>query len=242
MKRNYQHPIQQSILEDLRVSSIGLRYTDMKPDGVENDLYNYHLQYLVKHELVTKNDDRYRLSLDGKRHLIELNPLDDSGQSSRFKLASLCLLTRGTGDKMEVLYQERLRQPFYGHWGLIGGGIKRGEPALETAARRLREEAGLVAKFTLFGMIRKIHFERSGQLGSDILFHICLSDIYNGNLERHNNFGNQSWVSLAQAVEFESSGAMGSNQIAIKLQQLGTSGASSMPFFYIEQAYHQDIV
>ncbi|HUD11523.1 MAG TPA: NUDIX domain-containing protein [Candidatus Saccharimonadia bacterium] len=241
MKQTPSHPLQRSILEHLRLSTDGLRYRDMKPAHVENDLYNYHLQYLAKQELVAKRGQRYVLSPRGKKYLIELNPLDESGQSSRFKLAALCLLTRGRGAGMQLLYQHRGRQPFAGQRGIIGGGIKRGEPVTQTARRRLREEAGLTADFKLLGLMRKIHFDTNGELYSDILFHVCLSRDYEGDLVRENDFGSQEWVSLEEAIEIERSAMIGSKHLAEVLSCFRHEPGESIPLFYFEDTYHHDI-
>jgi ADP-ribose pyrophosphatase YjhB (NUDIX family) len=235
------HPIQLSILEALRVAPEGLRYARMKPEGIENDLYNYHLQYLIKQGLVGKQSGRYSLTISGKKYLVDLSPLDGTGEANRFKLASLCILTKNTPKGMQLLYQQRLRQPFVGEWGLIGGGIKRGEPATQAASRRLREEAGLIGEFRLLGVMRKIKFDTQGELYSDILFHACLSTSYSGRLVRQNRYGTQQWVTLEQAIHLEQTQATGSKQLAAILRQLKTQDISQTALFYLEEFYHTDI-
>lgn len=241
MKHASRHPVQYAILEDLRTAPTGLRYRDMKPDDIENDAYNYHLQYLVHQGLVTKIADRYQLSSSGKKYLVELNPIDEKGESHRFKLAALCLLVRRDDDGIKLLYQHRTRQPFAGERGIIGGGLRRGELAVDTAHRRLREEAGLVATFSLLGLIRKRHFDSTNQIYSDILYHVCLSQKYSGELVSTNEYGEQSWITLDQAVTIESHQASGSRQFAQVLLRLKDTAATDMPLFYLEETYTRDI-
>jgi 8-oxo-dGTP pyrophosphatase MutT (NUDIX family) len=236
-----QHPIQRSILEDLRTSSTGLRYAEMKPSDIENDLYNYHLQYLAKNEMVVKRDEKYYLSTAGKEYLVDLNPLDATGESARFKLAAAMLVIRGQGADTQLLYQNRLRQPFAGVRGLIGGGIMRGEPAAQAARRRLEQEAGLIADFRLLGMLRKIRFDEDGKLYSDILFHVCVSEEYEGVLETQNSFGLNFWVPLAEAIRIETMEVVGSKQLAAILRQLEFKSLGEIPHFYIEEIYRHDI-
>jgi ADP-ribose pyrophosphatase YjhB (NUDIX family) len=235
------HPIQQSVLETLRGAPDGLRYARMKPADVENDLYNYHLQYLLKQGLVAKQSEHYVLTTDGKKYLVDLNPLDEQGESSRFKMASLCVLTRETAKGVDFLCQRRARQPFAGEQGFIGGGIWRGELAADAAARRLREEAGLVAEFKHVGLIRKIRFDASGELYSDILFHLCFSDTYSGRLVHKNKYGEHEWVSLAHVIHLEQTRATGSKQLAALLKQYKTTDLSQMRQFYFEELYRADI-
>jgi 8-oxo-dGTP pyrophosphatase MutT (NUDIX family) len=241
MKSALRHPIQLSILEDLRVSSGGERYSRMRPDGIENDLYNYHLQQLVRQGLIKKASDKYFLTSLGKELIIELNPINADGDSHRFKIASLCLLIDSSSGIPKLLYQHRTRQPFAGEWGIIGGGWRRGESAVHAARRRLKEESGLEAEFSLFGLMRKRHYDADGHIYSDILFHICASDAYSGELIESNNFGDQSWVPLDEAIAIESNGPIGSTQLAKILAELARKPVYGVPLFYLEETYRQDI-
>ena len=242
MNGRHRHPIQYAILERLRTSPSGLRYSEMKPAWeTENDLYNYHLQHLSKQGLIDKFDDKYFLSESGKKYLIELNPLNESGDSHRFKLASLCLLKDGDGPDTKFLYQLRTRQPFAGARQMIGGGIMRGELAAEAAGRRLQQEAGLLAKFRLFGLIRKLRIDLEGEIYSDILYHVCVSEEHSGELDLANDFGEHSWLSLEEAIAVESTGVTGSNSFARIIEQLKSGPVSAVPLFYVEETYHHDI-
>jgi 8-oxo-dGTP pyrophosphatase MutT (NUDIX family) len=241
IKTGPRHPIQLSIIEVLRVAPEGLRYARMRPEGIENDLYNYHLQYLLKQKLVEKHADKYTLSDGGKRYLMELNPLNEHGESNRFKMASLCLVTRKTTKGTEVLYQQRVRQPFAGEWGLIGGGIHRGEPAIQAASRRLREEAGLFAEFRLAGLMRKIKFDKEGELYGDILFHVCVADKYTGELVAENNYGKQRWIPHEEAIKYELTSTIGSKRFAGMIPELISDKSKDLSLFYLEEFYSIDI-
>ena len=209
----------------------------MRPAGTENDLYNYHLRQLVSRGLIAKQTGRYSLTSDGTRHIIELNPVTDLGESHRFKLASLCIAVRGVAPNYEVLSQLRLRQPDAGERGFVGGGIKRGELATAAAARRLYEEAGLYGTFTLLGMLRKRRFDNQGNIISDILFHVCLCQDATGELVTSNAYGEQSWIPLPHALANESTAKIGSPQLAFQLSRLFTATAADIPIFYIEEDY-----
>jgi 8-oxo-dGTP pyrophosphatase MutT (NUDIX family) len=234
------HPIQQTILEQLRTSPEGLRYAAMRPVEVENDLYNYHLKYLVQTGLAAKVDQRYRLTDEGKRELIEINPMED-GVSQRFKIASLCLVMQGSGPGLRLLYQRRTRQPFAGESGMIGGGLYRGELAAAAASRRVFEEAGLRASFRLLGMVRKRHFNEGRQLYSDILFHVCVAGHAEGEVIARNEFGEHTWTPLAQAVALESRTRYGSSQLARVLPLLAHTPPAEIPMFYFDEEYHYNV-
>jgi 8-oxo-dGTP pyrophosphatase MutT (NUDIX family) len=229
------HPIQRAILETLRLTSGSLRYRDMRPADIENDLYNYHLQYLTRQGLIDKRAGKYRLNETGKKHLIELNPYHES---NRFKMASLCLALKDG----QALYQQRIRQPFAGQFGLIGGGIQRGETAVAAAKRRLFEEAGLHTGFTLLGLLRKMRFDSEGQLYTDILFHVCVAHDPSGELVAKNEFGRQLWLPVSKAAALERGQLMGSAQLAEVFDGLDATLAKPAPAFYIEETYHHNII
>jgi 8-oxo-dGTP pyrophosphatase MutT (NUDIX family) len=234
------HPIQQSILEQLRTAPDGLRYAAMRPAEVENDSFNYHLQYLVQSGLAAKSDQRYQLTDAGKRELIEINPVED-GVSQRFKVASLCLVMQDAGRGLHLLYQRRTRQPFAGEQGMIGGGLYRGELAAAAARRRVFQEAGLKAEFRLLGMVRKRHYGRNGSLYSDIIFHVCVAEAATGKLIERNEFGEHRWVPLAEAVAIESRAHYGSAQLAEILPLLADRPAGDIGMFYFDEEYHYDV-
>lgn len=239
MNQTALHAIKYEIFERLRTNSAGLRYTQMRPEAVENDVFNYHLRQLVRQGLVQKFRDTYELTPVGKAFLHDLNPVDAHGQSERFKMAALLLVTRAGRTGVDVLIQRRTRQPFAGETGLIGGGIRRGESAVAAAERRLAEEAGLTGSFNVVGTVRKIKFDRAGTLYSDILFHVCLARKVAGELVEENRYGQQLWVSAQTASTAERAKADGSVRIAQLLDDLADRSLE-IPLFYSEQTYTLD--
>ena len=72
-------PIQNHIVSRLKNAKM-LRYSELQQKGVPNDLFNYHLQFLVKKGYLNRSDDGYSLSELGVRHVADFNPaIDDSG-------------------------------------------------------------------------------------------------------------------------------------------------------------------
>lgn len=234
------HPLQKNILAHLVRQPVGLRYRDMKPADIENDLYNYHLQQLVREQLVEKDEQGYRLSRLGKAHMLDQQPVDPVGQTTdRFKVAALALVVRQGEAGREVLYQTRTCAPFAGNQEIIGGSIRKGEPVIEAAKRRLFEEAGLVAEFRCVGTVRKIRYDQSGQLYADVLYQVCVADRYSGELQVETTFGRHDWLSLEAAIKHEATANYGSSQLANVFQEWQRTGQLSP--FYIEEVYHQDI-
>jgi ADP-ribose pyrophosphatase YjhB (NUDIX family)/predicted transcriptional regulator len=230
------HDIQIHILTQLLKSKNGLRYRDMKPTAVENDLYNYHLKYLVKSGLAVKDNDTYSLTDAGKQFVEEISPLDPAGQTSElFRVNVLAGGLRIHDGKLEVLNQKRTCHPFYGDVGIIGGPVKKGEKIIDAARRKFEEETGLIGEFTHLGVIRKLRYTNTGDLFSDILFHICFSAECSGALIAKNEFGENFWCDLISSINNEKIAAQGSVHLTKILEQLATTPLGQFPMFYVEE-------
>ncbi len=63
-----EHHIQKTIVDTLTQSESGARFADLKPEGIENKLFDYHLKILIRDSLVVKNEDGlYALTPEGRR-------------------------------------------------------------------------------------------------------------------------------------------------------------------------------
>jgi ADP-ribose pyrophosphatase YjhB (NUDIX family) len=236
------HHLQQEILRQLIISPAGKRYSEIKPTDVENDLYNYHLQQLVKQQLIIKSDSSYMLTSAGKKYILDTKPLDIlMGQADTFKLAAICLVLDLTNEIPHVLVQKRQLSPFAGNQELPGGSIYKGEAVTEAATRRLHQETGLSATFSLFGIIRKMRYDTKSVLYSDILYHICLATQSAGTLITENEFGSKQWVALSEYIRHEQQTVYGSPVLADHLMQLQHQGFANSAMFYSEETYTGDI-
>ena len=179
---NTKRDIQLHILTRL-LSALSLRYTEARPLDTPNDLYNYHLQFLVKKGLVKKEKNKYSLTAAGIKYVAETRPLSPSGiEPDRFKVNVWTIVFKKEKGKLMVLNQLRRRHPFYGETGIMGGSVKKGESIAMAAKRKLREETGLEADFKLVGVVRKMIFQNGNELFSDILFYVCISHTSSGDL------------------------------------------------------------
>ncbi|OGM18014.1 hypothetical protein A2685_00955 [Candidatus Woesebacteria bacterium RIFCSPHIGHO2_01_FULL_37_10] len=185
------HEIQRQILHKSRFIKSGAKYSQLKIENVENDLFNYHLQQLVKKDLLKKSGTVYLLTSEGKAIVTNIDE-EDLKNPPNFKVSVyMCLL-----DKNKVLLYERRKHPQYGYVGFPSGKIRFGENLLDTAKRELFEETGLKADFKLIGNIRQIRKNKSEEILEDGLFYICFSDSFNGNFESQGKEGRFFWQEL----------------------------------------------
>ena len=194
--------VQLRILTKLTTSPNGLRYSEMRPfdEYLENDLYNYHLQYLVKNELVSKEGNLYQTTEKGKVLTTNMDALGKVQQL--FKVSVALQVVREVNGKREILRHKRLRHPFYGDVTSVSGKVHHGELIEDAAKRKLKEETGLEAEFKLLGVLRKIRKNKQGKLIEDTLYHVCYAENPIGKLIKKNVYGENFWSNFDQAIQF----------------------------------------
>jgi 8-oxo-dGTP pyrophosphatase MutT (NUDIX family) len=225
-------PIQNHILSKLK-NAKSLRYSELQPDKVPNDLFNYHLQQLVKKEYIEKSGEGYSLSVKGIKHVADPYPTNDS-ITSLFKINVITIVSRVVDGKIQVLNQIRKSNPSYGKVGVMGGVVLKGELIESAAKRKLKQETGLDADFKLVGSERRILY-KSGELFSDVLFPIAYADTYSGELLVDSNFGHNMWVPIEEAIENESAEYDSIKSIKIVLNAIKDGTVSKLSFFFKEE-------
>lgn len=224
--------IQHYIISQLKNAGY-LRYRDMHPqDDTPNDLYNYHLKALIKKELVEKTEEGYKLSQDGQKYVADVWHTSDEAQRL-FKINVITIVSRISNGSLEILNQRRTSQPSYGIVGVPGGTIIKGEPLLEGASRKLKQETGLQATFELVGIERRFYY-KNNELFSDVLFPICYCNTSTGELLNKTEFGENFWVTVDEAILNDSREDDQIESIAIFLKGLKTGLQDTNTPFYRE--------
>lgn len=121
------HDAQTVILRELLFHpSVGFARLQ-KLTGMASDHFNFHLQKLVELKLVEKvSRGTYSLTPRGKEYTNKLDT-DNHTIERQPKTAVILAVERTKGDKKEYLFQERLKQPYYGFWGCATGKVRWGE-------------------------------------------------------------------------------------------------------------------
>ena len=225
--------IQNQILTRL-LSSQKLRYSDMKPDDITSDLFNYHLQFLVKKGLVLKEDDGYSLSTAGIKHVADEYPLNPRGEvANLFKMNVITIVSQNSKNGIQILNQVRERHPSFGKKGVMGGSVRKCEEVLDGAKRKLQEETGLSADFRVLGFERRI-LNVGDELFSDIIYCLCYADEVTGDLKAHTEFGINRWVSLDEALKNDEPRADSIESISKILKAIKDGGVDKIPLFFHE--------
>ena len=185
------HHIQRAIVYRLAFSE-SLRFTELKPDDLENKLFDYHLKKVVKAGYVAKNDDgEYSLTPDGRilgvRALQKQQALADQAESVLF------LIIRRESDSAWLFYT-RNTHPMLGYSGFMHTTPQADESVTDTATRSCLEKTGLHAKFTALGGGYSRIFNTDGELLSFTNFSLVFCDGTQGELAEHDEFADYQWV------------------------------------------------
>ena len=234
-------PIQNHIVSRLKNAKM-LRYSELQQKGVPNDLFNYHLQFLVKKGYLNRSDDGYSLSGLGVKHVADFNPAtDDSGTANLFKVNVLTVVSRIHNKKIQILNQIRKSNPSYGKVGVMGGVVRKGESVEDAATRKLKVETGLEAVFKLIGIERRTMYVK-GELFSDVIFPIAYSDECFGELLEDTEYGHNMWVDIDEAIKNESAEFDSIVSLKKVLQDIKNDSILEMPFFYVENTQSGELM
>lgn len=162
------HWIQKYILRQLATSEI-CRYSQLKPDGVEGNLFMYHLRVVTREGYVQKVADGYQLTASGKQFVDRIS-MEKFQPRIQPKIVTLLIVKNPQG---QLLLWRRNKQPFIHKVGFITGKIHLGESINEAANRELYEKAGLTAKLRHAGDGYLTVYEEQ-ELISQVMFH-CFS-------------------------------------------------------------------
>ncbi len=195
-----ENSLQKEILSLCSFAPNGAKFSELKPKHttIENDLFNYHLQYLVKNGYLEKRDQLYFLTIQGKSLVTNIDHATKSVATNYKVSVYLCPVVDG-----KVLLYKRLKHPQYGYSGFISGKITYGETILGTAEREFTEETNLTAKFKVVGNMRQIRHDKDNKVIEDGIFYVCYTDKVNGELLEKSKEGEYFWVRLSEVSKLE---------------------------------------
>lgn len=196
------HPAQTSILRELLFHPDAGYAVLQKPTKLTSDHFNFHIARLVELGLVDKvSRGKYALTPRGKEYANRLDT-DNATIERQPKSAVILALSRKVGGKTEYIFQERLKNPYFGYWGLPSGKIRWGETIVETARRESLEETGLDGNFEVKGVYHEhVLQDDTGEMLEDKIFFVVLgTDMHGAFLEDFEGGYNQ-WMTFKDAMK-----------------------------------------
>ncbi|MBW2964683.1 NUDIX hydrolase [Candidatus Woesearchaeota archaeon] len=189
---NIDHPLQKSVLLKL-IHTPEATFTELLGDERDSNKFAYHLGVLEKNSIIEKKDGKYVLSAEGRKLSAFIE--GDTGSKALFPTFTHVLIIK---DRDKILAQRRLKEPFYGYWGLISGKINFGLNIEECAKRDIEEEAGLKAEHaSFFGVNQSKTFEGDKMIHHHIMFYVELSGI-SGTMKPQTHKGENRWMTIEE--------------------------------------------
>ena len=202
---NDMHRLQAKVLYELS-NHPSRRFSDMMAvTGLTSDDFKFHLRKLVALGYVSKSEDgSYELTPVGKELA---NRFDYEARipirQPKITTATYVKRTNGETGETEYLFYQRLRQPFYHYWGVIGKPVLWGDSFEDTALRGLKENAGLGAALTLKGFYRQKDLSSEGDgVFDDKLFIVYEAD-WKGEEPLHSENAIPRWMTIDQITNQE---------------------------------------
>lgn len=186
----FDHHLQRAIVYRLAFTP-GLRFSELKPDTIENKLFTYHLKKVVAARLVAKQPDgTYALTAEGRR--LGTRVLDKQLALVDQPESVLFLAIRRPQDKAWLLYR-RKTHPLLNKVGFMHCTPRADEPIEITASKQCLEKTGLKASFNILGG-GYFRVFRGPELESFTHFTLLVSDDAEGDLRQNDEFAEYFWA------------------------------------------------
>jgi DNA-binding HxlR family transcriptional regulator len=226
IEKYLENPVKKHIIINL-LRKGQLRYSQLQPKDIDNVLFNYHLQHLVKRGIVEKKAEKYKLSTPG----IELTA-SVSYQGKHFKKfvcrLKMYLINQETN---EVLFKERTKAPWLGDITPISCKLTLGNNMIGEANEEMQQGTGLKTDMKHIGTLRQRVENTIGEIVDDCIYFVLYGLDYSGKLENKGN--SLMWVTFDEAKRFEANNdGSGRSEIEI-LERFEKKDFSQ--FFYDEK-------
>jgi ADP-ribose pyrophosphatase YjhB (NUDIX family) len=189
---------QREILSKCSFFPSGAKYSELAIKDIDDDLFNYHLQQLVKVGLLSKNDKIYILTEKGKSLVTNIDEVSKEVPPKYKVSVYMCVVNDDS-----ILLHRRLKHPQFGYVGLPSGKIAYGERILDTANREFNEETHLDTTFQIIGNLRQIRRNASGQVIEDGVFYVCFANKFTGTLQESFQEGENFWCKINEVGKIE---------------------------------------
>lgn len=228
------NPIQLQILTILNRTTSPMRYSEIQIKEIENDLFNYHLQFLVSKGLVNKKESSYSLTTTGKQLMADLDVKGNQYELFRFSV-TVNVVKEENGQKY-ILAQRRKRHPYFNDVATIAGKVRKGELAKDTAKRKFKEETGLdIQDVKNLGILRKIRMDKEEKVVEDTVYTVCYATNPTGTLIPFNEFGENMWLTFDEFFKLhENNYDLGEYDTEV----LKRIEKENFEMFYFEQKFH----
>jgi ADP-ribose pyrophosphatase YjhB (NUDIX family) len=181
--------------------SNGLKYSDVKRDlSMENSQFTFHLDALIKHGYIHKEDSFYTLTAAGKEFANRMDIKTKEFKPFPKTTAMLCA-TRTNNGIREVLLYTRQKTPFYGCQGFPTQKVLFGDSIIEVAKKGLLDETGLIGNPQIKAIRHyRVYQEGKDEVQEDKIMYMFLFENPEGELINSEE-GDYYWVDITKVDE-----------------------------------------
>ncbi len=176
------------------------KFKDLNIKDLTSDHFSYHINALIDHGLVRKKiTGKYELTNRGKEIANTLDTDHLEFEKSPKVAVMLIIIRESEEGKLQLLMQERLKQPYFGYKAFLTGKCKFGELIEDTAQRELEEETGFTdAEFKLKFINHEIIRNPQGELLEDKLMHTFICRNPKGEYIEEFEGGRNFWIDMSE--------------------------------------------
>lgn len=147
------HHIQREIIDRL-MRAESLRFKELKPGGMESNIFMYHLKQLIKQDFVAKTDTGYALAPSGLTYVDTLS----SSNKPYPQPKNICILAI-TDQSGRWLVAQRKTQPFIGKYMLPSGKQRLEESVEQHVGRELQEKFNITKSAARRGTVEVMLYD-----------------------------------------------------------------------------------
>ena len=196
MKRPELHRVEILVLRTLR-RSISARFNElMKPTELQSDAFKFYVRRLRELGYVEKdNEGNYTLTAKGKEFANNLD--EETAMVQKQPKLSMIIVAADPDGSSRLLFQRRLRHPYYHFYGAISGPVKWGEEIEAAAARELTKQTALTATYKVMAFYRqKDRDNKTGAILEDKLFAVVEATVEHDTLSNTWTGGYNEWMTI----------------------------------------------
>jgi 8-oxo-dGTP diphosphatase len=186
------HEIRRKLLLKL-IHAPRLGFNELWNKEGESNLVAYHLRKMEEDGLVAKYPDGYGLTEQGKKESAFIE--GDTGGKAELPTPTVVVFVLDEAKGL-MLAQERLKEPFFGTWGVVSGKINFGWNPIECAIRDLKEETDLIAHNAELRAIEFMKTYDNGKLMHHHLMYLVVVTEFSGTLKERTHKARHEWMTM----------------------------------------------
>lgn len=179
------------------------RFKDLNTEKLSSDTFSYHVNVLQDLGLITKVDNYYMLTAEGKITAAKLDT-EKKEFEKQPKVSVFVIAHKEIDGEQKFILHQRQKEPYFGYHGFMTGKVRWGETLAEASERELQEETGMSGdhKFC-FQIHEQVYDKKTNKLLEDKFFQVMEAYNLKGALQENMKEGLNKWVTAKEFFSIE---------------------------------------